>query len=220
MKNRVLRIIVIIYIAFFIVSLGNYGVAAESKSAASSYDAETEETRKAIVSSATDYLIFSMNDDGSFSGTYPFNVTTDVCHILETYTDTDVSKTFAWIYGQNIPDEVDPLARKSYAAGDPAMLDELQKHHNNIGGYGITKEYLPDSLDTFLMLRSVSSVGSYKSRDITKYNAEREVLISCLCSMMNGDGSFSYTKDGEGDPVLSAEILYPFTSICMPMRIL
>ncbi len=192
-------IIALLLVIGIILNTNSITNAAGSDSAASSsYDEKTEELRKEIVSSATDYLIDSMNDDGSFTGSYPYNTTTDVYRILSDYTDADVSTTKDWIDSQNIADEVDPLARKAFALKDENVLEEALKHQAVDGGFGITKEYMADNLDSMLVLRAIQK----------GHETERENILNSLDTLMNEDGGFSFTKDSDSDIILSSEILY------------
>lgn len=122
---------------------------------------ELEKTQSNIISKASDYLIESMNDNGSFGKeTDIINETAETVSVLNDFKEFDEIKSVKWLKDNGYKDNNDTMARTVIATKDGELLEELLSSMNNDGGFGLHKNHTSDVLDSILALEAINSCGS------------------------------------------------------------
>ena len=179
-----------------------------------------------IVDKSIGYLLTSHNEDGSYDGSYPYNVTAEICFILDDHAEGSIDSSICWIKEyivdnaevlnadaldkETIDTEIldistintDALARYIRATGDEKLMGKLITRQNSDGGFGITDEYLSDVHDSLLVLEALNRVKD------TRFAETAEKLIDYLCWNITDNGAFSYVKGGTENLILTAKALY------------
>ena len=60
-------------------------------------DQDTDDIIGMIIDKSIGYLLTSHNEDGSYDGSYPYNVTAEICFILEVYAEGSIGSSICWI---------------------------------------------------------------------------------------------------------------------------
>lgn len=164
---------------------------------------ELEKTQSNIISKASDYLIESMNDNGSFGKeTDIINETAETVSVLNDFKEFDEIKSVKWLKDNGYKDNNDTMARTIIATKDGELIEELLSSMNNDGGFGLHKNHDSDVLDSVLALEAINSCGS------SVYSKEGLKICNYLAQVSNENGSWSYSKDSESDLILTAQAVY------------
>ena len=60
-------------------------------------DQDTDDIIGMIVDKSIGYLLTSHNEDGSYDGSYPYNVTVEICFILDDHAEGSIDSSICWI---------------------------------------------------------------------------------------------------------------------------
>lgn len=153
---------------------------------------------------AVDWILSGMNETGSFGDERLVNNTCAVAALMAFTGDSLPEQTEAWLKEKMkaVEGNHDILARLFPATGQKELLQELLAGQNKDGGFGLTGDYMSDTLDSVLALESL-----VKSTVIDgTYDRELAQLFSYFAGTQNVDGGFGYTEESGSDCGLSLKL--------------
>lgn len=149
---------------------------------------------------ALEWIVNSQNANGSYGDD---SILKDTCQAEALLRDLGGADSNAWLEekGADWMKDNDSLARLYSATGDVKYLQALPEA-NRDGGYGLTKHYTSDCLDTVLVFEAMVR-GNMQNGG---YAEELQAMQEYFLANQNPDGGFSYIKGMESDYRLTAHI--------------
>lgn len=153
---------------------------------------------------SVDWILSRMAEDGSFGDARLINDTCDAAAFMK-LTGMDVlESSVEWITEKvsQTGNNNDVLARAYVASGNTEFLTELLQGQNPDGGFGLTRDFMSDPLDSMLALNCLAG-------DVVQgisHEEELFMLSGYFTGIQNPDGGFGYTADSGSDYGLSIKI--------------
>lgn len=153
---------------------------------------------------AAEWILSGMNETGSFGDERLVNDTCAVAALTAFTGDSLPEQTGTWLKEKMkaVEGNHDILARLFMATGQKELLQELLAGQNKDGGFGLTGDYMSDTLDSMLVLESLvrsSAAGGTYDRELAQ-------LFSYFAGIQNDDGGFGYTAESGSDCGLSLKL--------------
>lgn len=153
---------------------------------------------------AVEWIMSGMSETGSFGDDRLVNDTCSVAALMAFTGDSLPEGTGIWLKEKMkaTAGNHDILARAFLATGQKELLQELLQGQNKDGGFGLTGDYMSDTLDSVLALESL-----VKSWIIDgDYDRELALLFYYFANEQNDDGGFGYTSESGSDCGLSLKL--------------
>ena len=165
-------------------------------------EANIDEVRNEIIHKAVEYLSKNVGADGCYREGYSYNTTSEVCFVLDEYSDVDTAKSVEWLKAQDFDNNTDSLSRYIIASNDDEYLDGIFKGQNRDGGFGLTGEFQSDIPDTLLVLEAANRTADHK------YAGSLKRISNYLTHECHQNGAYSFVKGGEEEAIISSRALY------------
>lgn len=167
-----------------------------------------EETMAYYRQEAAGWILSRMSEKGSFGDAQIIN---DTCMVTAFMKNTglevpELSTEWIWKIVNSTKSNHDILARTYMATGSEKILSELLEGQNTDGGFGLSKTYQSDALDSILALESLAA----DMAEGVLHEKETALLTAYLSKIQNGDGGFGYTSGSGSDYELSIKAALAF----------
>lgn len=152
---------------------------------------------------AVDWIMSGISKTGSFGDYRLINDTCSVAAMLNAADKSLPEQSLLWIKEKIKTSEInnDILARAYMASEDKEMLAELLHGQNKDGGFGLTADYMSDTLDSVLAFESMVKACAEDSDG--GYDSKLKLLDGYFTNIQNDDGGFGYTIQSASDKALS-----------------